>query len=196
MVPGSNAVVNKTDLSDLEINPGDVLISQFEIPLNAIIAFFQRAKKAQAQTILKPFIVQFIPPELLRLTDYLIINETELAFLSGHCFTDTIDLTEITAAAEKIKASPQQTIIITLGHQGALIVGQTTSHTPGHSVIAVDTVGAGDYFAGVVASRLAQHQPLADCVTLANRAAALCVTRKGATPAMPCAAEVDMFPQT
>lgn len=196
VVPGSNSAVNEADFTDLEINPGDVVISQFEIPLKAIIAFFQRAKKAQALTILNPSPVQFIPPELLRLTDYLIINETELAFLSKHPVTKSFDLAEITDAAEKIKASPHQTIIITLGHQGALIVGQTTSHTPGHSVIAVDTVGAGDCFAGVVASRLAQHQPLADCVTLANRAAALCVTRKGAAPAMPCASELDMVPQT
>ena len=60
---------------------GDVAVSQFEIPLPAIAAFFQRARAAGATTILNPAPAIKFGRELLDLVDILVLNETELGLL-------------------------------------------------------------------------------------------------------------------
>ena len=58
---------------------GDIAVSQFEIPLPAIGAFFKRARAAGATTILNPApAIEFDTAELLDLVDILILNESEL----------------------------------------------------------------------------------------------------------------------
>ena len=74
-----------------------------------------------------------------------------------------------------------------------MIVEQNTYLIPGQKVTAVDTVGAGDCFAGVTAAQLAQGKSLKESIITATHAAAVCVTRKGAAPSMPHAHEVNIF---
>src|SRR3977135_1584032 len=54
VVPGANALVSADDVSAAALARGDVAVSQFEIPLPTISAFFQRARAAGAATILNP----------------------------------------------------------------------------------------------------------------------------------------------
>ena len=54
VVPGANALVSAEDVAAPVLANGDVAVSQFEIPLPAIIAFFKRARAAGATTILNP----------------------------------------------------------------------------------------------------------------------------------------------
>ena len=70
---------------------GDVAVSQFEIPLPTITAFFKRARAAGATTILNPAPAIAFGQELLDLVDILILNETELGFLTGTELRDTDD---------------------------------------------------------------------------------------------------------
>lgn len=191
VVPGSNADVGVQDISRVEISKGDVIICQFEIPLAAVEALFAKAKKSEAKTILNPSPVRNIPKQLLVDTDILIINETELGFLSGQEVNDETPYPQIRTAIQKIKTHPEQVIIVTLGHKGALIDEKTAYHISGHQVEAIDTMGAGDCFAGVIASQLFRGKNISECVALANKAASICVTRKGAAVAMPSVAELD-----
>ena len=52
--PGANALVTAADVDRPLLAKGDVAVSQFEIPLPAISAFFKRARAAGATTILNP----------------------------------------------------------------------------------------------------------------------------------------------
>lgn len=187
---GSNAEVSPADIAAIEINQGDVVISQFEIPLPAVMSLFQKARQSGARAILNPSPIKDIPAELLALTDTLIVNETELGFLKGELLSDATPQSEIIAVAQKIRTDSEQTIIVTLGSKGALIIGPEAYVINGHSVAAIDTVGAGDCFAGVVASQLLLCKEMKECVLKANKAASICVTRKGAAPSMPNAEEV------
>src|SRR5437868_11356818 len=54
VIPGANALVSATDVAAVALAKGDVAVSQFEIPLPAIGAFFGRARAAGATTILNP----------------------------------------------------------------------------------------------------------------------------------------------
>ena len=184
VAPGSNA----------DVCPEDVVVCQFEIPPAAVAAAFAKARRYGARTILNPSPVCPIPEEIFRNTDILIVNETELAFLSRENFDENTPAEKIADAAEKLKTDAEQTVIVTLGSRGALIAGgKDMLFVDSYKVPAVDTVGAGDCFAGVFAAKLAEGKDVGESVKTAARAAAVCVTRKGAAPAMPDAGELEHF---
>jgi len=58
----------------------------------------------------------------------------------------------------------------------------------------VDTTAAGDIFNGALAVGLSEGMDLAAACQFANRAAAVSVTRRGAQPAAPSRAEVNVAP--
>lgn len=194
VAPGSNADVCPEDVKKLPVSPGDVVVCQFEIPPAAVAAAFAKARRYGARTILNPSPVCPIPDEIFRNTDILIVNETELAFLSWENVDENTPAEKIADAAEKLKTDAEQTVIVTLGSRGALVAGSKDMlFVDSYKVPAVDTVGAGDCFAGVFAAKLAEGKDVGENVKTAARAAAVCVTRKGAAPAMPDAGELEHF---
>ena len=194
VAPGSNADVCPEDVKKLPVSPGDVVVCQFEIPPAAVAAAFAKARRYGARTILNPSPVCPIPDEIFRNTDILIVNETELAFLSRENVDENTPAEKIADAAEKLKTDAKQTVIVTLGSRGALVAGSKDMlFVDSYKVPAVDTVGAGDCFAGVFAAKLAEGKDGGESVIPAARAAAVCVTRKGAAPAMPDAGELEHF---
>ena len=130
---------------------------------------------------------------LISACDVLIVNETELAVFSD-APADALDgaaQADIEAAARRLVAGRCRSVIVTLGGAGALVVEGAQAHPiSSYPVAALDTVGAGDCFCGVLAAGLAQGRSLIDAARHANGAAALAVTRPGAAEAMPTLAEV------
>jgi ribokinase len=193
VVPGANALVSAADVEAPVLAKGDIAVSQFEIPLTAISAFFKRARAAGATTILNPAPAIEFSRELVDLVDILILNETELGFLTKTELRDTDDYPRFIEAARSLQINKDKIICVTLGKRGivALIDGQP--HTDlGRAVKAIDTTGAGDCFVGAVAALLADGQPVRSAFGYANIAASICVQRMGAAPSMPTAAEVEM----
>ena len=193
VIPGANALVSAADVAAASLARGDVAVSQFEIPLPAISAFFQRARAAGAKTILNPAPARAVGPELLGLVDILVLNETELGVLTGAELSENDEPAYFVEAARPLRDKDKdRTICITLGRRGVLaLVGGEAILVPGRSVKAVDTTGAGDCFVGALAARLAQGKPIRDALIYANAAASICVQRMGAAPSMPTAAEVN-----
>ncbi|MDN4987857.1 ribokinase [Bradyrhizobium arachidis] len=191
VIPGSNALVGADDVADVPLTKGDVAVSQFEIPLPTIAAFFQRARAAGATTVLNPAPAQKMSGELLALVDILVLNETELGYLAGAELSDGDEAAKIFAVARQLQARADQTICITLGKRGVLALAASEEFAvPGRAVKAVDTTGAGDCFVGALASQLADGVPLRAALAFANAAASISVQRMGAGPSMPTAAEV------
>ncbi|MBR0951985.1 ribokinase [Bradyrhizobium canariense] len=192
VIPGSNALVGVDDVATVPLAKGDVAVSQFEIPLPTIAAFFQRARAAGATTLLNPAPAMNVSRDLLGLVDVLVLNETELGLLAGIELSDSDPYDRITDAARRIQAETDQIICVTLGKRGvlALIAGRP-HHISGRAVTAVDTTGAGDCFVGAVAALLADGQPIQSALGYANVAASISVQRMGAAPSMPTIAEVS-----
>jgi ribokinase len=192
VIPGANALVTPTDVAAPMLAKGDVAVSQFEIPLPAVSAFFERARGAGATTILNPAPALAFGRELLDLVDILILNESELGFLTKAELRDTGDHARFIEAARLLQASADKIICVTLGKRGLVaLVGGEPLIIPGRVVEAVDTTGAGDCFVGAVAAQLAKGKPIRDAFDYANIAASICVQRVGAAPSMPAAAEVE-----
>lgn len=191
VIPGANGLVGADDVDVVPLLEGDVAVSQFEIPLPTIAAFFRRAREAGVVTVLNPAPAQKMSGELLALVDILVLNETELGFLAGAELSDNDEAARIIGVARKLQARADQTICVTLGKRGVLaLAGREEVAVPGRAVKAVDTTGAGDCFVGALAAQLADGVPLRAALTFANAAASISVQRMGAGPSMPTAAEV------
>ena len=191
VIPGANGLVGADDISAVALATGDIAVSQFEIPLPAIRAFFEHARATGATTVLNPAPARPCDSGLLDLVDILILNETELGVLAQTELRDTDDVASFVAAARSLQAGRGQIICVTLGKRGvlALVNGEPLA-VPGRDVTAVDTTGAGDCFVGALAAQLAQATPLRTALGYANAAASICVQRMGAAPSMPTAIEV------
>jgi ribokinase len=87
------------------------------------------------------------------------------------------------------------TVIITLGHEGALVLDRGTfTHVPSRKVRAVDTTAAGDIFNGALCVALAEGKDVVSATQFACHAAALSVTRMGAQASAPYRYELSETP--
>lgn len=123
--------------------------------------------------------------------DLLTPNELEAAALTG---VEIGSLEGAREAGKRLLELGAARVIVTLGGEGALLCeGSGATHYPAFPVQAVDTVAAGDAFNGALAAALAGGASLEEVVPLANAAAALACTRRGAQPSLPHRAEVEAF---
>jgi ribokinase len=98
-------------------------------------------------------------------------------------------------AAKLIRQRGVETVIITLGEKGALVLHEEElTHVPTITVKAVDTTAAGDVFNGALAVTLAEGALMQEAVAFACKAAALSVTKLGAQASAPYRQEVDNLP--
>jgi ribokinase len=191
VVSGSNFEVSTTDAESVQIEAGDIVVSVFEVPQETIKAIFQKAKSAGATTVLNPAPAALFIDGLHELCDYLIVNETELAFFAG---TDTVseDMDIIRKQAQSVQTREGQTIIVTLGAKGVVCLQGDDFYTvPGHKVNAMDTTGAGDCFTGALSVALMEGRDLKDAIAFANIAASLSVQKIGASDSLPYREQVD-----
>ena len=190
VVPGANAKVDADDIAAVPLTEDDIAVSQFEIPLPTIAAFFERARAAGATTILNPAPAMKFGAELLDLVDILVLNESELGFLTENELGETDHVKRFIEAARSLGGREKITCV-TLGSRGVLaLIDGTPLLIPGRAVKAVDTTGAGDCFVGALAAQLASGTTIPYALNYANAAASICVQRMGAAPSMPTAAEV------
>ena len=196
VVPGANGLVTPEDVATAPLAKGDIAVSQFEIPLPAISAFFARARAAGATTILNPAPARALNDELLSLVDILILNETELGFLTGLTLHEDDHFDKFVDAARSLRAHPAQIICVTRGKRGVIaLIDDVRWSVEGRKVEAVDTTGAGDCFVGAAAAVLAhfdqsESDQIKAALAYGNDAAAVCVQRMGAAPSMPTIEEV------
>lgn len=114
-----------------------------------------------------------------------VVNETEGAALTGEEAAEAI-------LARMVARFPAAATVLTLGSQGAIYAaGAERITVPAYPVQAVDTTAAGDTFTGYFLACLARDWGIEASLRQAAKAAALCVTRAGAAPSIPTAAEVD-----
>lgn len=191
VAPGANAQVNGTDVARLPLNISNgILLMQFEIPLMAVLA---AAKRAQNYcVIVDPAPARAdLPAEFYPLVDILTPNQTEAADLTG---LPVNNVATAMAAARRLRQRGTPTVIVKLGHQGAVVVSKTSVfHVPAFTVDTVDTVAAGDAFNGGLAVALSEGKALQQSVVWASAVAALAVTQAGAQSSMPRRHQVETF---
>jgi ribokinase len=191
VVSGANMVWHTRDLARMKIRRSDIVICQFEIPLEIIESVFEQAKKIGATTILNPAPIKPAGKKILKNVDYIVVNQVELEAFSSATVNPT-DPTSVYAAMGKLHQRGPLAIVATLGPRGALVSGPTGRYeAKGHNVNAVDATGAGDCFIGGFAAAFAKSDSVPHAIDFANKAAAISVTRRGAASSFPMIAEIE-----
>ncbi|MES2148936.1 MAG: ribokinase [Pseudomonadota bacterium] len=190
LAPGANAQLSPehVERAVATIASAAFLICQLESPLASVMRAIHIARANEVQVVFNPAPAQAIPNGLLALVDYLIVNQTEAAQLSGIEVSDTDSAAR---AAEALRAHGASAVLVTMGEHGVLVAA------PGHQrflaavkVDVVDTTAAGDTFVGVFTVGMARGMSIDDAVIEAQFAAACAVTRMGAQTSIPTREEV------
>lgn len=190
---GANATLSPEDLSAAEslITQSTIVLMQLEIPLPTVEHVALKAFAKGASVVLNPAPACNLPGSLLRCVDIITPNQKEAEMLTGITVND---INSATQAAKKLQQQGVQTVIITLGSEGALVVHkETVTHVAGYKVGAVDTTAAGDVFNGALVVALSQGNNIVDATKFACKAAAISVTRLGAQASAPYKNEVAIF---
>jgi ribokinase len=199
VAPGANSTLNPLEIEERKelIAKASAIVVQMEIPTNTIEKIFQLASKGDAIKILNPAPLKRLPMKIFKDIDVLVPNEGELFRL--HRLQNLGKLRgkneeKIINASKDILNLGTKTVITTLGPKGCYIYNEKeeiSKKLPAYEVKAVDSVGAGDCFNGVLASMITQKNPLLDSVKYAICAASIAVTRKGAQESIPLKKEID-----
>ena len=195
---GENSIiVNSGSNSDLRANhidenidiikTSEIMLLQQEIPASTIQHACMIGKKCGLTIIMNPsplkpsFDIKQFP------CDILILNEIEAQQLSGK--DNPIESFEV------FDSFGVETVIITRGAQTVLYKHLTDpiKQFQPPKVQAIDTVGAGDTFAGTFATALSNKKSISDSIRYAGIAASISVTKPGAQGAIPTKKEIESY---
>ncbi len=185
--PGANRSFGPGEVETAagDIREARVLVAQLEVNVEAVESAARLAEESGARFLLNLAPPREVPDSLLRLSDPLVVNEHEAAFLLGE------NTTPEEAVRRLLELGPDS-VVVTLGAEGAILAAEdTTQHFPAPEVEAVDTTGAGDAFVGALAAKLAEGTTLEEAILYAVFAGAVAVTREGAQGSLPTPEEVE-----
>ncbi|MCP4384405.1 MAG: ribokinase [Hyphomicrobiales bacterium] len=186
--PGANASASVAQVPTGAFSASDTLLLQMEVPHSENLAVARLANQAGARVVLS--IAPFTPltPKELGPATVIVVNEHEAADLARHLgLSARGDQAVVTALARRL----DRTVIATLGPNGAVACGpQGLVQVPALPVTPVDTTGAGDTFAGVLAAFLDEGADLQTAMANAAIAGSLACTRNGAQPSFPTRDEI------
>ena len=188
---GANARLSPRDVrkAGKAFKMADTVLMQLESPLETVAEAARISAKTGVRFILNPAPARPLPAEILRLTSILTPNENEAEILTG---VRVANQSSAGRAADRLLARGVQTVIITLGAQGALVAkADSKRFVPGIRVKAVDCTAAGDVFNGALAVAMSEGRSLLEAARFANAAAAISVTLPGAQPSAPYREEIE-----
>ena len=187
VVPGANGGVGKgsVDKHRAPIEAAELVLLQGEIPADG---FARAVELARGRVAVNLAPVVEVPREALLKADPLMANEHEAGLILAQLGLDGTGEPEELAA--RLLGAGFASVVITLGAKGALVAdAQGVREVASPVVTAVDTVGAGDAFAGALCYRLVQGDTLDAAATFAARVGAFAVTKPGAQPSYPTHAD-------
>lgn len=189
--PGANARLSAADVDDHADLLRDAVVCLLQLEVDgAVVAAAARA--AAGRVVLNPAPAGELPSALLEHVDVLVPNEGELARLAGREDAPS-DVDELASLARSL---PVDTVVVTLGPRGALVVeGDRIVPVPAPEVAVVDTTAAGDTFCGALAAAFVRNDDVVAATRWAVSAASLSVQREGAQPSIPTLAEMEEAPR-
>lgn len=187
---GANATLSVTDIDEAKatITNAAIILIQLETPIDTIEYVASLAADHRIPVVLNPAPAAKLSDELLQLVSIITPNQHEAAMLTGIEVNDTPSAKH---AAKILNGKGVQTVIITLGAEGALLYhNDFFTEVAAPVVKAVDSTAAGDVFNGALTVALAAGKSLQHAVQYACNAAAISVTRLGAQASAPYRNEV------
>ena len=191
--PDASRLVDENQISEAlsELQAGDILLVDFEIPQPVVQFALELGRAAGAINVLNPapfftrdsFVVGY-----LHLVDIVIPNMLEAQLILG-CESDESDV-----LATKLLALGVKQVVLTIGESGSVLYETGCKLTQRAFVLdAVDTTGASDAFVGAYCHGLALGWTAAWTLEFASAAAGLACTKRGTMTSLPSLNEVRAF---
>jgi ribokinase len=193
-VPNANANWSSEDAAFAEAavhqaSSGSVLVFDLEVPADVASAIARAAREKGFAVVLDPSSPRKMKSQLYGLCDCITPNSEEASVLAGFPVVTPQDALR---AGEAIRDRGVRTVFIKLQEGGCVMVDDSASRwVQAPRVKAVDKVGAGDAFAGALATGILAGMSLAEAGRLAVAAATAAVTHYGGPAAYPDRAEVE-----
>ena len=197
VAPGANGRVTPEDISEAAdvLTSCSLLLLQLEVKLDAVLQAARIASEAGVTVILDPApVTREVAAdqcfgELLRIADVICPNETEASVITG---ANVHDVDSALAAARLLRQAGPETVIITLGQQGCVLVNHEREiAVPAFPTQAIDSTAAGDAFAAAFAVCLQKSDNIETAARWGNAAGSLTAGRMGAQPSLPVRAEIE-----
>ncbi|MDO4344344.1 MAG: ribokinase [Eubacteriales bacterium] len=190
---GANQSIERAQVDEVlaGFGQGDFLILQNEI--NEVAYIMEKAHEIGMKIVLNPSPMNEKILKLpLQYVDYFLLNEIEAGQILNR--EDSGEIDGIKLAGELREHFAGAAVVLTLGGAGSVYMdAQETVRQSIYKVKAVDTTAAGDTFTGYFIAGIIKGLPVKECMDMASRASAIAVTRPGAAPSIPLAAEVESF---
>lgn len=186
---GANTRLAHSQVPDELLDGDAVLLLQHETPLEENHRLVERAARRGRRILLNAAPAFPVPDDVLAALDVLIVNEVEIVQVVAHAGGGDEPPRSLPAWLARRFGL---TVAATLGAGGSVChTGREAIHTPALEVRPVDTTGAGDTFAGVLAASLAAGRDLREAARFATVAGSLACTRAGAQSSQPAWAEIE-----
>ena len=182
---GANRQITVPDIESVlsRVSEGGYLLIQNEISCLPELLEIAATKKQRVVFNAAP-ITDDVKTYPLNLIEIFIVNEIEGEALTGEAMPEDI-------LNAMIDLFPSSSVILTLGEKGAVFQDKKQRVSqPAIPVAAVDTTGAGDTFTGYFMANFVIGNSVEDCLRIACRAGAICVTRPGAASSIPKMADL------
>jgi ribokinase len=187
--PGANARLTAAHVRQQAalIAEAKVLLLQLETPVASVTEALRIAAQHHVPVVLNPSPIHPDFPWGKHPIHSLIVNEGEARAIFGKRA-----LTSSTSWRKALEKYAINRVIITRGSAPTQAILQSGAdlEIPTLRVNPIDTVGAGDSFAGAYAYCLANKQELPFCLRYANTAGALATLKPGAQEAIPSGAQI------
>lgn len=185
---GANKSIKQSTIDDVfqDFGEGDILIIQNEINHLPYIIDTAIAKHMMIVFNPAPFTSELQELKIEHFT-YIILNESEAKGLANQ---NTVE-----EAITRLKDNYHNTnFVITLGAQGCYFFNlDKTIYQEAYKVPVIDTTGAGDTFIGYFIGSITMGNSIEESLRMASKAAAIAITKKGSSNAIPCMDEVMSF---
>ena len=195
--PGANFTLTVEDVAWLkeEIGQYDLVMMQFELPMEVIEAVAQWAHDAGVKVMINPAPAAPMSDKLLACATYLSPNEHEAALLADHAIdvSNGINMEDVEIVSKAFQARGVENLIITMGENGSIVAGKDGIH---HTQCVkmphvADPTAAGDSFVAAFCTGLCAGLPQGEALAFASHTAAITVSRMGAMPSLPTVSEVQ-----
>jgi ribokinase len=190
---GANLTLKRAQVRGAEsvIRAADVLLMQFESPVECVLEGARIAKKHGVKVVLDPAPPSRFPAELLKMVYAIRPNSDEAQQITGIKVTDRASAQK---AARALIRKGVQLAAVQAADSGDLVVAKDDEFlVPRAKVKSVDATGAGDAFAAALAVAIAEEMSLREAAKFANVTAALSTTKFGAQAGMPARREADRW---
>ncbi|MDP3951188.1 ribokinase [Microbacterium sp.] len=174
---GANGELRPDHVPSELVREAGVVCLALEVPLPTVTFSAVTAAASGAEVILNLSPYQPVPRELLEATSLVILNEHELAQLTGGSADD-----DDWERARAVLADMSVTrAVVTLGAAGCVVIEEDEiTRLPAPKITAVDTTGSGDAFTGALAAGLASGMDLVASARFGGEAGAYAATGQGA----------------